>query len=93
MRRGFAVLTPVIFRPLYLALVRPILEYGLQASPPYIRWDIYLVDRLQRLASCVGKSLMGLPYEDRLRRLNLFTTEKRLLRGTSFWHTTYFKDA
>ncbi len=81
MRRGFAVLTPEIFRPLYLALVRPILEYGLQASPPYLRRDIYLMERLPRLGTRMVNSLRGLSYEDRFRRLNLFTIERRLLRG------------
>ncbi len=81
MRRGFAVLTPEIFRPLYLALVRHILEYGLQASPLYLRRDIYLMERLQRLGTRMVKSLRGLSYEDRLRRLNLCTIERRLFRG------------
>ncbi len=44
----------MVFRPLYRALVRPILEYGKQASSPYLRRDI---------------ALRELPYEDRLRRL------------------------
>ncbi len=92
MRRGFAVLTPEIFRPLYLALVRPILEYGLQASSPYLGRDVFLMERLQRLGARMVKSLRELSYEDRLRRLNPFTIERRLLRGTSFWLTTYFKD-
>ncbi len=72
LRRGFAVLTPEIFRPLYLALVRPILEYGQQASSPYLRRDIALMERIQRLATCMIKSITQLPYEDRLRRLNVF---------------------
>ncbi len=37
LHRGFAVLTSEIFRPLYLILVRPILEYDQQASSPYLR--------------------------------------------------------
>ncbi len=75
------MLSPEISRPLYLALVRSILEYGLQASPPYIRQDITMMEKLQRLATRMVKGLRDLSYEDRLRRLNLFSVERRLLRG------------
>ncbi len=39
------------------------------------------MERLQRLSTRMVKSLMGFSYEDRLRRLNLFTIEMRLLRA------------
>ncbi len=81
LRRGFSVLTPEIFRPLYLALVRPILEYGQQASSPHLRRDIALMERIQRLATRMVKSMRELPYEDRLRRLKIFSLECRRLRG------------
>ncbi len=57
LRRGFAVLTPEIFGPLYLALVRPILEYGQQASSPYLRRNIALMERIQRLATRMVKGM------------------------------------
>ncbi len=69
LRRGFAVLTPEIFRPLYLALVRPILEYGQQASSPYLQRDIALMERIQRLATRMAKTIREFSYEERLRRL------------------------
>ncbi len=75
------MLSPEIFRPLYLSLVRPILEFGLQASTPYLRQDIILIEKLQRLATRMVKGLRDLSYENRLRRLNLFSIERRLLRG------------
>ncbi len=80
-RRGFAVLPPEIFRPLYLALVRPILGYGQQASSPYLRRDIILMERIQRLAARMVKGIRELPYEERFRRLNIFSLERRRLRG------------
>ncbi len=73
--------SPEIFRPLYLALVRPILEYGQQASSPYLRRDITLMERNQRLATRIVKGMRELPYGDRLRRLNIFSLELRRLRG------------
>ncbi len=75
------MLSPEMFRPLYLTLVRPILEHGLQASAPYLRQDIILIDKLQHLATRMVKGLRDLSYEDRLRRFNLFSIEQRLLRG------------
>ncbi len=81
LRRGFAVSTPEIFRPLYLALVRPILRYGQQASSPYLRRDIDLMERIQRLATRMVKGMRELPYEDRIHRLNIFSLERRRLRG------------
>ncbi len=63
LRRGFAVLTPEFFRSLHLAQVRPILEYGQQASSPYLRRDITLIKRIQRLATRMVKGMRELPYE------------------------------
>ncbi len=81
LRRGFAVLTPDIFRPPYLALVRPILEYGQQASSPYLRRDIALMEHIQRRATRKVKGMRELSYEERLRRLNIVSLERRRLRG------------
>ncbi len=53
--------------------MRPILEYGQQASSPFLRRDIALMDRTQRLATRMVKGMRGLPYKDRLRRLNIFS--------------------
>ncbi len=39
------------------------------------------MEKLQRLATRMVKSPRDLSYDDRLRRLNLFAIERRLLRG------------
>ncbi len=39
------------------------------------------MERFQRLGTRMVKGLRGLSYEDRLRRFNLFTIERRLLGG------------
>ncbi len=57
LRRAFAVLTPEIFRPLYLAVERPILGYGQQASSPNLRRDIALMQRIQRQATRTVKCM------------------------------------
>ncbi len=49
-----------------LALVRPILEDG------HLQRNIALMERIQRLATSVGEDVGERPYQERLRRLNLF---------------------
>ncbi len=39
------------------------------------------MERIQRLATRMVKGLRELPYEERLRRLNIFSLERRRLRG------------
>ncbi len=73
LRHGFAVLTPEIFRPLSLVLVKPILESGPQAPSPHLRQDIVLMARTQRRATRLVNGMGELPYEDRLRRLDIFS--------------------
>ncbi len=66
---------------MYLALVRPNLEYGQQASSPYLQRDIAVMERIQHLATNMVEGMRELPYEERLRRLNLFSLERRRLCG------------
>ena len=87
LKRAFDRLTPDIFIPWYDSIIRPNLDYGIQACSPYLRRDIIHVERLQRLATRMVHGLHSLPYEDRLRRLNLFSLERRRLRGDLI--TTY----
>ncbi len=81
LRRGFAVLTPEMFRPLYLALVRPILGDDRQASSPYLRRDITLMERIQLLATRTVKGMIELPYAAKFHRLTIFSLERHWLRG------------
>ncbi|CAI9729518.1 PKU43604.1hypothetical protein llap_6084 [Octopus vulgaris] len=75
------MLTAAIFLPLYVMLVRPILEYGIQASSPYLLKDIQHLKRVQKLATRMVHGLKNLSYEERLRTLDLYSLEKRRCRG------------
>ncbi len=54
--RSFTCLTKEIFLPLYRALVRPHLEYAIQANCPYLKKDIYHLERIQRAATRCERS-------------------------------------
>jgi predicted component of type VI protein secretion system len=78
--RSFEYKTEKIMTKLYKSLVRPILEYGVQAWSPYHKTNIDKLERVQRRAT---KSIPGLKYkeyEERLKRLNLTSLKDRRVR-------------
>ena len=67
--------------PLYKAIVRPHLEYCIQAWRPYHKKDIDKLERIQRRATKMIPELRDLSYESRLLQCGLTTLETRRLRG------------
>ena len=66
-RRTFRYLDKNMFLSLYKSLVRPHLEYSIQAWSPHLRKDIDLMEKVQRRATKMILSLEDSQYEDRLR--------------------------
>ena len=66
---------------LYKSLVRPHLDYCMQAWNPHLRKDINLIEKVQHRATKLIPGMKDLPYEKRLQLCNLMTLEDRRRRG------------
>ena len=65
---------------MYKSLVRPHLEYAVQAWSPHQLGHIRLNEGVQHRFTRMIPELKSLPYEGRLKRLNLTTLEIRRIR-------------
>ncbi len=86
-RRSFCELSKTVFTQLYCALVRPHLEYAMEANVPTLRADINQLERVQHLATRLVKRLRHVPYEERHRQLTTGVSDRtssyRILHGPS----------
>ena len=80
-RRSFSHLDEKMFKKLYVALVRPHLEYAQSVWSPQHEGDIKLIEDVQRRATRQVPTLKGLEYKERLRKLGLPSLRYRRLRG------------
>ena len=66
---------------LYKTIVRPHLEYCIQAWRPYRKKDIDMLERVQRRATKMIPKLRNISYEMHLKECGLTTLETKRLRG------------
>jgi hypothetical protein len=80
-RQSFSYLSKDMALYLYKTLVRPHLEYCMQAWRPYLKKDIELMEGVQRRVTKLVLSMRKYSYEERLKFFNLTTLETRRCRG------------
>ena len=80
-RRNITYQGKKLIIPLYKAIVRPHLEYCIQAWRPFHKKDIDTLERIQKRATKIIPELRYLSYEERLKECGLTTLETRRLRG------------
>ena len=90
-RRSISVRDKNVILQFYKSLVRPHLEYSIQAWRPHFQKDIDLLEGVQRRATKLISNLKDKSYEDRLRCLNLTTLEIRCLIGDLIEEFKIFK--
>ena len=80
-RRNITYKEKSLIVPLYKAIVRPHLEYCIQAWNPHIRKDIDMLEKNTEEGTKLIPGLRDLVYEERLKECGLTTLETRRLRG------------
>ena len=80
-KRQFTTRKAETILTLYKALVRPHLEYAVQFWSPTQRKDIDRMEKVQARATKLIPSIRHISYERRLTKLNLYSLEKRRIRG------------
>jgi hypothetical protein len=80
-KRSFSYIDIDMFLALYKSLIRPHLEYCIQAWRPFLVKDVDLLERVQRRATKLVHAIKSRPYEERLGLLGLTTLDLRRTRG------------
>ena len=80
-KRSFLCISTTTLPLLYKSLIRPHIEYGNLIWGPFNRADQKLIERVQRRATKMVPELRNLPYQERLRRLDLPSLYHRRRRG------------
>ena len=81
LKRTFSCMSKELFVFLYKTYVRPHLEYCVQLWSPYYVRDIDNLERVQRRATKLVNEFTKLSYENRLKKLGIYSLYCRRQRG------------
>jgi ribonuclease P/MRP protein subunit RPP40 len=70
-KRSFLYMDKALLKALYIAIVHPHLEYANTVWHPSLQKHVHQLEKAQRRATRLVPELRLLPYEDRLRQLEL----------------------
>ena len=79
--RGLSYKSSEVISKLYRSYVRPHLEYCIQFLTPINVKDADMLEVVQKRETKMIPSLRNLPYEERLKKLGMFSLRCRRLRG------------
>ena len=80
-KKSFTTLDERILTLLYKSMVRPHLEYGNVIWGPHYKGDQQLIEKVQKRATKLIPGIRHLPYDQRLKRLELPSLRYRRRRG------------
>ncbi|CAF1077030.1 unnamed protein product, partial [Brachionus calyciflorus] len=81
LKNSFKYFNKKSFKMLYSALVRPNLEYAVSVWSPFFKKDVNAMESIQRRATKLVKNIREMPYELRLKELEIQPLVERRERG------------
>ena len=81
LKNTFVSRSSSIWKKLYLAYIRPQLEFAVPIWSPYLEGDIKRIEDVQHKATRTPSELQGLPYDEKCRRWGIQSLRERRVRG------------
>ena len=80
-KKSFVYFDCELLKSLYVTSIRPFLEFAVPVWSPILKGDCDLIEKVQHRATKLVSSIRNLPYERRLKELDITTLVERRQRG------------